>query len=585
MCKLNVDMKLSELRERYALGATPSEVIEEIWQKIIAWDDPAIFIHLPTKDVLLEHAARVERMAKELPLWGVPFVVKDNIDVGSWPTTAACPEFGYIADEDSEVVRLLCEAGAIPIAKANLDQFATGLVGTRSPYGIPRNAIDSEFLPGGSSAGSASSVAAGLCVFSLGTDTAGSGRVPAAFQELVGWKPTRGMLSGRGVVPACRSLDCVSVFSNCAFDASVVAGVLGKFDVKDPFSRAVEPKGSYGQKFRFGVPNELDFAGDPDTPALFAAAREHLESIGGTAVEIDLGPFLEAAKLLYEGPWLAERWAAVGDFVEKMPHAVFPVTRAILEASKSWDAVSTFRAQYRLRELARQTEAVWDDVEVLLLPTTPRLYTVAENLADPFASNACLGRYTNFMNLLDLSAVAVPAGRARSGRAPWGVTLAAPAGWDVALLGLAARYCGEDSPQKFNEPVGIPLLVCGAHLEGLPLHWQLVERGAVLRERTKTAPVYRMYAMPPSGSLPPRPALIRDDVAGSAMAVEVWMLKPSEFATFVAIIPAPLGIGKVLLASGEEVPGFIAEPRAIHGATEITHLGDWRLHDPSFGVD
>ncbi len=571
-------MKISELKERYAAGTTPAKVIEEIWEKIIAWDDPAIFIHLPEKSELLSLAAEVEAMPMDLPLWGIPFVVKDNIDVATWPTTAACPEFAYVPAEDAEVVRQLRAAGAIPIAKGNLDQFATGLVGTRSPYGVARNAIDAEFLPGGSSSGSASAVAAGLCAFSLGTDTAGSGRVPAAFQELIGWKPTRGLLSNRGLVPACRSLDCISVFANTAADASLISAVVGKYDAADYFSRDVMPAGTIGKTFRFGVPKVLDFAGDPDTPELFSSAIRRMETIGGIAVEIDLTPFTEAAKLLYEGPWVAERWAAVGEFVEAHPEAVFPVTRKILEGSKGWDAASTFRAQYKLREFARKSEEVWNQIDVLLLPTTPRLYTVAENLAEPFGTNATLGRYTNFMNLLDLSAVAVPAGRARSGRAPWGVTLAAPAGWDAVLLDLAGRFGGETIKNDGHRPPlqKIPLLVCGAHLKGLPLHWQLAERGATLRESTKTAPVYRMYAMPGSGSIPPRPAMIRDDAAGAAIEVEVWELDASAFGDFVSKIPGPLGIGKVLLESGEEVPGFIAEPRAIQGAEDITRFGGWR---------
>jgi len=568
-------MTLSELKTRYAGGATPSEVIEEIWEKILAWNDPAIFIHLPEKETLLEFAAKVEAMPGDLPLWGIPFVVKDNIDVAGWPTTSGCPEYAYVPEEDAEVVRLLRAAGAIPIAKANLDQFATGLVGTRTPYGVARNAIDAEFLPGGSSSGSASAVAAGLCAFSLGTDTAGSGRVPAAFQELIGWKPTRGLLSNRGLVPACKSLDCISVFANTAADALQVSEIVSVYDAADVFSRKVVPKGGLGASFRFGVPEVLDFAGDPDTPGLYAAAVEKMESLGGIAVKVDLTPFTEAAKLLYEGPWVAERWAAIGDFVEKNPDAVFPVTRKILEGSKGWDAASTFQAQYKLREFAREAEAVWEKIDMLLLPTTPRLYTVAENLAEPFGTNATLGRYTNFMNLLDLSAVAIPAGRARSGRAPWGVTLAAPAGWDTALLEFAARFHGEpEIPSR--RPPRIPLLVCGAHLEGLALHWQLADRGAVLRENTRTAPVYRMYAMPATGTIPPRPALIRDDGSGAAIEVEVWELEAADFGDFVSKIPGPLGIGKVKLESGEEVPGFIAEPRATEGAEEITGFGGWR---------
>ncbi len=568
-------MTIPEIKSRYADGLTPSKLVDELYQKIIDWNDPAIFIHLPEKQTLLAIASAVEAMPKDLPLWGIPFVVKDNIDVENWPTTAACPEFSYIPTKDAEVVRLLRAAGAIPIAKGNLDQFATGLVGTRTPYGIARNAIDAEFLPGGSSSGSASAVAAGLCAFSLGTDTAGSGRVPAAFQELIGWKPTRGLLSNCGLVPACKSLDCISVFANSAADALAVSKVVSVYDAADVFSRKVTATGGVGESFRFGVPDALDFAGDPDTPALFAAAVGRMKAIGGIPVEIDLTPFTEAAKLLYEGPWVAERWAAVGDFVEKNPTSIFPITRKILENSKTWDAVSAFQAQYKLRELARVAEAVWDKIDILLLPTTPRLYTVAENLADPFATNATLGRYTNFMNLLDLSAVAMPAGRARSGRAPWGVTIAAPAGWDAPLLELAGRFGGEAIAKPISNR--IPLLVCGAHLEGLALHWQLADRGAVLREKTRTAPVYRMYAMPPVGAIPPRPALIRDDSHGTAIEVEVWELEPAAFGDFVSKIPSPLGIGKVMLASGEEVPGFIAEPRATEGAVEITAVSSWRV--------
>jgi allophanate hydrolase len=568
-------MTLTEIQQRYADGDTPSMVVAEICLRILGWNDPALFIHLPEDEELLDLARQVEEMPGDLPLWGIPFVIKDNIDVAGWPTTAACPDFRYVAQQDAEVVRLLRAAGAIPIGKTNLDQFATGLVGTRSPYGVPRNAHAPEYLPGGSSSGSASAVAAGLCVFSLGTDTAGSGRVPAAFQELVGWKPTRGLLSNRGLVPACRSLDCISVFANNAADAATISAVVSQYDPLDAFSRKVEAAGNTAARFRFGVPRDLDFSGDPDTPGLFAGAVERMVAIGGTPVALDLTPFAEAAKLLYEGPWVAERWAAVGGFVSGNPDAVFPVTRVILEASKGWDAAATFNAQYQLREFARQAEDVWKDIDVLLLPTTPRLYTVGENLADPFATNAVLGRYTNFMNLLDLAAVAMPAGRARAGRVPWGVTIAAPAGWDRALLGLAARFNGESLviPSAVK---GIPIAVCGAHLEGLALHWQLADRGATLRVKTTTEPVYRLFAMPANGTIPPRPALIHDAEHGAAIEVEVWELAPADFGDFVSKIPTPLGIGKVTLAGGEQVPGFIAEPRAMVGSEEITRFGGWR---------
>jgi len=601
-------MKIAGLKQRYVDGLKPSELIEELWEKIVSWDDPALFIHLPEKEELLAMAEAVEAMPGELPLWGIPFVVKDNIDVEGMPTTAACPSFSYRPAADAEAVRLLRAAGAIPLGKVNLDQFATGLVGTRSPYGTPRNAIDAEFLPGGSSSGSASAVAAGLCCFSLGTDTAGSGRVPAAFQGLVGWKPTKGLLSTRGVVPACRSLDCVSVFAITVEDVLLVAGVVTGFDESDPFSREIEAAGTVGPSFRFGVPLELDFAGDPDTPGLYEAAVERMKAIGGEPVGIDLKPFLEAAKLLYEGPWVAERWAAVGGFVEEHPGDIFPVTRKILESSKGWDAAATFRAQYRMAELARTARGVWQEIEVLLLPTTPRLYTVAEVLEEPYQTNATLGKYTNFMNLLDLSAIAVPAGQAREGRARWGVTFAAPAGWDDGLMKLAARFGGEAAEvYDVRTPVApageesgetetlrmrtvppisdghgpplqdaIPVVVCGAHLEGLPLHWQLADRGATLRSRTRTAPVYRMYAMPPEGSIPPRPALIREEEKGAAIEVEVWALSPAAFGDFVSKIPGPLGIGKVLMENGEELPGFIAEPRAAAGAEEITGFGGWK---------
>ncbi len=571
-------LTIALLKQSYAEGTlTPSGMISLIWKKIEALNDPAIFIHLPAEEELLKIAASVEAMPKDLPLWGIPFVAKDNIDVAGWPTTAACPAFSYVPGEDAEVVRLLRAAGAIPIGKGNLDQFATGLVGVRSPYGIPRNVYDAEYLPGGSSSGSATALAADLCAFSLGTDTAGSGRVPAAFQNLIGWKPTRGLLSNRGMVPACRALDCVSVFTHTPDDAALVAEVVGVFDPADAFARDVEPVSLPLDSFLFGVPEKLDFENDPDTPGLYQEAIARLEAMGGTAVKIDLAPFVDAAKLLYEGPWVAERWAAVGDFMESHPDDVHPVTKQILENSKGWDAVATFKAQYKMREYAREAEGVWQAVDFILLPTTPCLYKVSEVLADPIRTNSVLGRYTNFMNLLDLAAVAVPVGFARDGKLPWGVTLAAPAGTDEDLLALAGLFTGQEVTRaEEDEEERIPVVVCGAHLEGLALHHQLADRGAELVAKTKSAPVYKLYAMPTGEKVPARPAMIRVSEGGSAIDVEVWSLAPAEFGDFVSKIPGPLGIGKVLLESGEEVPGFIAEPRAVEGAEDITHLGGWR---------
>lgn len=572
-------LSIASLKQSYAEGTlTPTGMVSLLRKKIEAHGDPAIFIHLPSEADLLEIASAVEAMPRDLPLWGIPFAVKDNIDVAGWPTTAACPEFSYTPAEDAEVVRLLRAAGAIPIGKTNLDQFATGLNGTRSPYGTPRNVFDANYLPGGSSSGSATALAAGLCAFSLGTDTAGSGRVPAAFQNLIGWKPTRGLLSNRGMVPACRSLDCVSVFTHTPEDALTVSEVAGVFDPADPFSRDVEPTSLATENFLFGVPENLDFEGDPDTPILFQTAVDRLIALGGTPVSIDLTPFVEAAKLLYEGPWVAERWAAVGDFATAHPDAVHPVVKTIIEGSKGWDAVATFKAQYKLREYAREAEGVWQSVDLILLPTTPRLYEVDQLLADPIRANSVLGRYTNFMNLLDLAAVAVPTGGfARGGRLPWGVTFAAPAGTDEDLLILAGNFTSQPIPGlPAEEETRIPVVVCGAHLEGLALHHQLADRGAVLVSKTKTAPVYRLHAMPAGEKIPARPAMIRVAENGAAIDVEVWSLEPAAFGDFTSKIPGPLGIGKILLESGEEIPGFIAEPRAAEGAEDITHLGGWR---------
>ncbi|KTG16200.1 MULTISPECIES: allophanate hydrolase [unclassified Guyparkeria] len=572
----------------------------EVMRTIRAADAHHIWISVLDDAQLEPYLARLEASdPAELPLYGVPFAIKDNIDLAGVPTTAACPDYAYTPDRSAFVVQQLIDAGAVPVGKTNLDQFATGLVGTRSPYGACRNAFDPDYLSGGSSSGSAVAAALGQVAFSLGTDTAGSGRVPAMFNNLVGVKPTRGLLSASGVVPACRTLDTVSIFALTGLDAERVLDVAAGFDREDAYARPDRvPELGHGaipaEGFRFGVPRreQLAFFDDAENPTHFDTTIERLVELGGTPVEIDFAPFLEAARLLYEGPWVAERYAAIEEFIEKSADSLHPVTRQIIAGGATPRAAEAFKAQYRLAALRRQTEAVWDEVDLIVTPTAGRHYRIDEVEADPVQKNSDLGYYTNFMNLLDFAALAVPAGFRRDGL-PFGVTLFAPAFTDRDLLALGDRLqrasvarlgATEQSLPDEAVTVGgehvIPVAVCGAHLSGLPLNWQLTERRARLAEVTTTAPEYRFYALP--GGPPERPGLVRVSQGGAAIDVEVWHVPASEFGSFVAGIPAPLGIGKLTLADGREVPGFIAEPIAIEGAvegaTDITELGSWRRH-------
>jgi allophanate hydrolase len=496
--------------------------------------------------------------------------------------------------QSAAVVARLETAGAIAMGKTNLDQFATGLNGTRSPYGACRNAFDPDYISGGSSSGSAVAVALGLASFSLGTDTAGSGRVPAAFNNLVGLKPTCGLLSTRGVVPACRSLDVVSIFALSPTDAQRVLAVAAAEDAADPYSRAAQPHGfDFGRapRFRFGVPmdKDLEFFGDVESARIFREGVARLEALGGEAVAVDFAPFLDTARLLYGGPWVAERYQAIRDFIDARPEAVFPVTRDITLGGARLLAADAFAAQYRLRELQRTCAAAWKTVDCIVTPTTGTIYTRAEMLADPIRRNTDLGLYTNFMNLLDYAAVAVPGGFRRDGL-PLGVTLFAPAHQDVPLLHLAQRWqasraapCGraESAPAPADPAVPAPVAsgqirvaVVGAHLAGLPLNPQLTQRGARLVDVTQTAPLYRFYALPDGR----RPGLVRVGPGGAAIACEVWELPVSEFGSFVAGIPEPLGIGTVTLADGSDVCGFICESIGIVGARDITVFGGWRAY-------
>lgn len=586
-------LDLTTLAQAYRDGLKPSALMAHLHAQANTDSHHAWISLLPLERVLAIAKALDGQDPASLPLYGVPFAIKDNIDLADHPTTAGCPDYAYVSESSAFVVEKLIAAGAIPLGKTNLDQFATGLNGTRSPYGACQNAFDPAFISGGSSSGSAVSVACGQVSFSLGTDTAGSGRVPAAFNNLVGLKPSCGLLSTRGVVPACRSLDAVSIFALTATDAQQVFAVAQGEDAQDPYSRAAQPHGrgfAAGDVFCFGVPKpeQLAFFGDAENPALFAAAVARLELLGGKAVEIDFSPLLETARLLYGGPWVAERYHAIRDFIERQPESVFPVTRDITLGAKKFSATDTFDALYRLQALKHRCAELWQGVDVMLTPTAGRQYTIADMLADPFQLNTDLGYYTNFMNLLDYSAVAVPAAM-RSDGLPFGVTLFAPAHQDLPLLQLAARWQADTGlllgatqqslPVQGTAPQAVAngqvrVAVCGAHLSGLPLNWQLTQRGGRLIAATRSAPEYRFYAL--AGGPPLRPGMVKVAEGGASIDVEVWELPASAFGSFVAGIPAPLGIGKLKLIDGSEVCGFICEPAGLAGAEDITPLGSWR---------
>jgi allophanate hydrolase len=444
------ELEIRILRRAYLDGSlSVAELVDRVLGAVAGWNDPALWITRVDEPPIRERADVLAGAAKadpgfiaRLPLYGIPFAVKDNIDVAGMPTTAACPAFSYVPDHSAPVVERLLKASAVLIGKTNLDQFATGLVGTRSPYGVPRNLFDHRYIPGGSSSGSAVAVSAGLVSFALGTDTAGSGRVPAAFNNIVGLKPTRGLLSTRGVVPACRSLDCVSVFALTAADAAAVLEITAGFDGDDPLSRPspIELRQAFQPRFRFGVPaaRDLEFFGDHEAEALFVNAINRLEKAGGNAVEIRFAPFRDAGRLLYEGPWVAERLHATERLLNENPEALLPITRTIIERGRSYSAIDAFRAQYELAAFRREAESELRKIDCLLLPTTGTIYEIAAVAADPVRLNSNLGLYTNFANLLDLAGLALPAGF-RSNGLPFGISLLAPAFADHALLDLGSR--------------------------------------------------------------------------------------------------------------------------------------------------
>lgn len=587
-------LDIASLEAGYRARAfTPLDVARAVLARIAEDADAAVWISRRAEEDILAEARVLTQSGPSGPLWGIPFAVKDNIDVEGLPTTAACPAFAYAPRADAFAVANLKAAGALLIGKTNLDQFATGLNGARSPYGAPRCVFNSEFISGGSSSGSAVAVASGQVSFALGTDTAGSGRVPAAFNNIVGVKPTRGLVSTSGVVPACRSLDCVTAFAATVGDADRVRRVMQGDDPSDPYARPMAPRALPLDRFRFGVLSKPDrnFFGDAETEALYDAAVARLETLGGLAVEIDYAPFRDCAALLYGGPWVAERLAAIESFFAQHADDMDPTVRAIVAGARGVSAVEAFRGAYALEAFRKATAREWRKMDLLLLPTAPTIYSVDAMRAEPIALNANLGLYTNFVNLLDCCAVAIPAGF-RSDGLPAGVTLIAPAFADDALAALADRLhraapCGmgrdrsvpppkESALPMTNEPL-IPLVVVGAHLSGMPLNHQLTEVGGVLLKSCRTAGDYRLFVLP--DTTPPKPGLVREPgFAGAGLDVEIWGLPPAAFGAFVAAIPAPLGIGKITLDDGAQASGFLCESHAVQNAREITNLGGWRAH-------
>lgn len=527
---------------------------------------------------LAESTSRAE-LVRRYPLLGVPFAIKDNIDVAGVPTTAACPAFARVPERTATVVQRLLDAGAVWLGKTNLDQFATGLVGTRSPYGRPASVFDRGRISGGSSSGSAVAVARGQVAFALGTDTAGSGRVPAGFNALVGLKPTPGRLSTAGVVPACRTLDCVSVFARGVDDAALVLAVAEGADPLDPFSDYRLGPARWAGPRTVGVPKSPVFYGDAGYGPSHAAAVERLISSGHRVVEIDFGLLAEVAALLYEGPWVAERHTVVKRLLAERPDALDPTVRRVIERATTFSATDTFAAQYRLRDLQGRVRDLWQQVDLLMVPTAPGHPRFEEVDADPVGVNSMLGTYTNFVNLLGWCALALPAGSTASGL-PFGVTFIAPGAHDAALLEFGRAWIGEASehppaPWPASAPT-LAIAVVGAHLSGLPLNGQLLERGAWLRAATRTAPKYRLHALP--GSRPPKPGLLRVAEGGTSIEVEVWELPLSAVGSFLSLVPAPLGIGQVELADGHMVHGFLCEAHALAGAPDISAFGGWRAY-------
>ena len=600
-------MLISELLTRYRSGSTtPERVVASLLDRLATPLADCAWISRYSDTAMLAAARELEARLvasacdwARFPLYGIPFALKDNIDALGLETTAACPAFAYQPGADAAVVQRLLAAGALLIGKTNLDQFATGLVGTRSPYGAVPNAFKPEYISGGSSSGSASVVARGLVGFALGTDTAGSGRVPAAFNNIVGLKPTRGLISNRGLVPACRSLDCISIFALDVADAQAVLQVAAGFDAADAYSRPAAPAlARFSPTLRLGVPRQPEFFGDALQAREFDLALARARAMGAAITAIDFKPMFEVAALLYQGPWVAERHAALDGWMRDRPETIEATVRSVIAEATRYSAVDTFKAIYRLEELRRAIAPLWSGIDALLVPTAPTIYTIAAVNADPLARNAHLGTYTNFVNLLDCSAIALPASMRPDGL-PFGVTFIAPPWAEPALCALGAEWQRSTALPLGATGLALPapvasaaaaaaaaaaapapgmqrVAVVGAHLSGMPLNHQLTSRGARLVGAAQTAPSYRLYALP--DTKPPKPGLLRAARDGVAIALELWDMPTQHFGSFVDEIPAPLAIGSLLLADGSYVKGFICEPYALERAQDVSAFGGWRAY-------
>lgn len=589
---------------RYHSGViTPKNHIDnllKVIRKNINESIDSAWISIATDDNIASQLRNLESLAKEkaitdLPLYGIPFAIKDNIDALGWKTTVACPDFMFEPNKNATVVKKLLDAGAILIGKTNLDQFATGLVGTRSPYGIVPNTFNPKFVSGGSSSGSASVVARGLVCFSLGTDTAGSGRIPAAFNNIVGTKPTPGLVSTEGVFPACKSIDCVSIMTLTAADADIVLNVAKSTEhdkaLETQFHPRSTPISNFINPIRIGIPISCQFLDNGQYQEAFTEALQIAKGLNVEFVPVDIDSFVKAGKLLYDGPWVSERFAVTEDFLNSNPNAFDTSVRQIILSGAPYSAAQGFRAIYQLKELEIETKKSWSKCDVILVPSAPNHPTIEDLKNHPIVKNSELGMYTNFVNLLRLCAIAVPSGFTKTGL-PFGITLIAQEGSDNALLKLASQWqvlfelsLGISNIKGTSEEHTIleatkndvtQIAVVGAHLSGLPLNWQLTERRSRLVKVCKTAKSYRLFALP--NTHPPKPGLIKCPSDGVSIELEVYEMPSNQLGSFLNLIPPPLGLGNIELEDGSLVKGFICEQYAVHEAQDISNLGGWKSY-------